>query len=89
MLHEWLMPLLSLFLNQLDPSHFDQPAFPFDQIFDEHAPGRNHVRNVGCPGNTRSRPCRPKEDRMQMHHAAICDARAERSRERWGPIEAA
>src|SRR5262249_35019331 len=44
-----------------------EPASPMDQILDQHAPGRQHVRNASLARCTGCSPGRPEKNRMKMY----------------------
>src|SRR6516162_5923343 len=74
-------------LDQFQPGRFDEPVFPLDQILDEHAPGRDQIRNSGVPGPTCSRPRGPKENGVEMQDCEIGEIRIKSARERRRPIQ--
>src|SRR5262245_52984369 len=73
------------FLEQMDPCRFGKPTAPFSHFPKQHAPRRDHIRNMRLFGQTRGCPGWPKENGVQMHQTEPTNLLHQRMRERRCP----
>src|SRR4030095_4401123 len=73
--------------DRVHPRGFGKPAAPIDQILNEHASGREQVRNAGFARRTGGRPRRPQKNCMEMYDIEFFDFTLKRAPQRRCPIE--